>query len=78
MPGVRPISTSVLVFGKFISVQQLLVYMIFYEGSCKHDKLYMNGADISSLLYVKSNTFKRKKKRKKTNQKDSLPATRLY
>lgn len=35
--------------------------------SCKHDKVYRNSADISSLLYVKSNTFKKKKKVKKKN-----------
>ena len=49
----------------------------------------MSGADISSLLYVKSNTFKierkkkkremKKKKPKKTKtKKDSPPATLLY
>lgn len=51
--------------------QQLLIYNILYGGSCKHDKLYMNGADISSLLYVKFNTFKIKKGGKKPNQKYS-------
>ena len=53
--------------------QQLLTYIIFYRGSCKHDKLYMNGADISSLLYINFNTFKIK-----LEKKDSLPATLLY
>lgn len=38
--------------------------MTVLVGSRKHDKLYMNGADISSLLYVKSNTFKIKWKKK--------------
>lgn len=40
----------------------------------------MSGADISSLLYVKSNTLKKKKKEKEKeqNQKESPPATLLY
>lgn len=39
----------------------------------------VSGADISSLLYVKSNTFKiERKKRTKEEEKDSPPATLLY
>ncbi len=44
----------------------------------------MSGADISSLLYVKSNTFKierkkeQKQKKNKKKKKDSPPATLLY
>lgn len=38
----------------------------------------VGGADISSLLYVKSNTFKMEKKNPKRNKKDSPPATLLY
>lgn len=72
MPRVRGI-IRVLGFVKLNIQQQLLTYIIFYEGSCKHDKLYMNGADISSLLYINFNTFKIK-----LEKKDSLPATLLY